>query len=377
MIISLKWRGFKKNMKISYLSNSPLDKKVANAVHVMNMSSSFSKNGHELYLHAKCNCKGKYKLYEEYGVENIFKIVCTKILRIKFFEPLFYGFIQAMKARFIIKPDICYSRCLISAFFAMKFGIKSIVEIHEMPHSRFLKWLYNSILRNENLLRVIVISDGLKIDLLHEYNVKNILVAHDGASIPEIKTPFVLQNNKKINIGYAGGLRDGNGVKLILDLAKELQNFQFHIVGGNPDEITKWQDYQYSDNIQWYGKVEPSKVSAFLQKCDILLAPYQVGPKTASGRDTARWMSPLKIFEYMASGKAMIVSRFEVLEEVLNDENSILVEAHNFLEWKSALEKLATNNEHRETIGKNAYKILSEKYTWQQRAKMVIKDLNI
>ena len=79
----------------------------------------------------------------------------------------------------------------------------------------------------------------------------------------------------------------------------------------------------------------------------------------------------------MASGKAMIVSRFEVLEEVLNDENSILVEAHNFLEWKSALEKLATNNEHRETIGKNAYKILSEKYTWQQRAKMVIKDLNI
>ena len=137
-------------MQISYLSSSPLDKKVANAVHVMHMSSSFAKNNHELYLHAKCNGKDNSIFYEEYGVESNFKIVCTPMLNIKFFGAFSYGFVQALKARFIIKPDVCYSRCLISAFFAMKFGMKSIVEIHEMPHSKFLKWLYNSILRNEN-----------------------------------------------------------------------------------------------------------------------------------------------------------------------------------------------------------------------------------
>ena len=79
----------------------------------------------------------------------------------------------------------------------------------------------------------------------------------------------------------------------------------------------------------------------------------------------------------MASGKAMIVSRFEVLEEVLNDENSVLVEPDDFFEWKKALEMLVANNEHREAIGKNAYRILSEKYTWEQRAKIVMQGLNI
>lgn len=107
-------------MKISYLSSSPLDKKVANAVHVMHMSSSFAKNNHELYLHAKCNGKDNSIFYEEYGVESNFKIVCTPMLNIKFFGAFSYGFVQALKARFIIKPDVCYSRCLISAFFAMK-----------------------------------------------------------------------------------------------------------------------------------------------------------------------------------------------------------------------------------------------------------------
>ncbi|MGE3591198.1 MAG: glycosyltransferase family 4 protein [Arcobacter sp.] len=364
-------------MKISYLSNSPLDKKVANAVHVMHMSSSFAKNGHTLYLHAKCEANNNLKFYDEYGVKNNFTLVCTKALPIKFLGTLFYGLIQAIKTKFFVKPDICYSRCLISAFFAMKLGLKSIVEIHEMPHSKMIKKLYRYVLKDKNLLRIIVISEGLKIDLLREYTIKDILVAHDGAEISEKKAPFILHHRKEINIGYAGGLRDGNGLKLIVDLANELQELQFHIAGGNSEEIKKWQDHQTANNIQWYGKIEPNEVNAFLRECDVLLAPYQLGPKTAGGRDTARWMSPLKIFEYMASGKAMVVSKFKVLEEVLDENNAVLVQPDDFQAWKNAIEKLAYSSEKRAEIGENAYKNLVEKYTWQQRAKIVIDGLSI
>ncbi len=40
-------------MKISYLSSSPLDKKVANAVHVMHMSGVYAESSYELYWYVK------------------------------------------------------------------------------------------------------------------------------------------------------------------------------------------------------------------------------------------------------------------------------------------------------------------------------------
>ncbi|AFL69139.1 glycosyltransferase [Sulfurospirillum barnesii] len=362
-------------MKIAYLSNSPLEKKVANAIHVMNMASSFAKNGHQIYLHAKCNAQNRDFLFDDYGIKNDFKLICVQSKNIKFLGPILYGLIQAFKARLCIKPDLCYSRCLLSAFFTMNLGLKSIVEFHEMPHSKFLKWLYRSLLRNKNLLRVVVISEGLKLDLVKEFEISNIIVAHDGATLSYHSEKFLLENKKEINIGYAGGLREGNGLRLMMDLANELPLLQFHIVGGDINDIEQWKTLQRSNNINWYGKREPKEVGAFLHECDILLAPYQVGPKTSSGRDTARWMSPLKIFEYMASRKAMVVSKFEVLEEVLNKSNAILVNPDDFLAWRSAIENLASNISLRMELGENAYNCLLTKYTWEKRAKAVLEGL--
>ena len=48
---------------------------------------------------------------------------------------------------------------------------------------------------------------------------------------------------------------------------------------------------------------------------DILIMPYQKNVAIgAKGHDTARWMSPMKMFEYMASGNPIISSNLAALK---------------------------------------------------------------
>ena len=67
--------------------------------------------------------------------------------------------------------------------------------------------------------------------------------------------------------------------------------------------------------------------------------PYQrnvsIGIK---GSNTADWMSPLKLFEYMSSGVPIISSDLPVLREILEDRrNALLVPPKNFDSWDEAL----------------------------------------
>ena len=365
-------------MKISYLSNSPLANAPANAVHVMNMCSCFAKNGHRVVLHAQGDKKKSPGIFfKKYGVDDNFDLQLVRMLRIKFLGAFLYGFLQAIVALKTIKPDLFYARCLYSAFFVVLFKRKLILELHEVPHNFVVNKLLWFMLRSSYLERIVVISDALRLDLSDSFPSminKDVVVAHDGANVPE-PSNFCLLYPQNINIGYAGGLRSGNGLDLILELAKSNPQYTFNIAGGSSVDVEEWKAKQKSENVYWYGRLSPADVSGFLAANDILLAPYQLGPKTGSGRDTSRWMSPLKIFEYMAVSRASIVSDYPVLREVLNNDVSFLIEPSDFDAWNDALNKLASNWSLRTVMGERAFTLLQARYTWRSRSSAVLAGL--
>ena len=89
--------------------------------------------------------------------------------------------------------------------------------------------------------------------------------------------------------------------------------------------------------------------------------------------DIARWMSPLKIFEYMASGKPIICSDLPVLREVLkHQDTAFLCPPDEIDAWVKALMTLRDNPEIGQAIAQNAKKEFLSHYTWQARAHKVL-----
>ncbi|WP_122665821.1 glycosyltransferase [Pseudomonas viridiflava] len=367
-------------MRLSYLSNSPLSASVANAVHVMNICACFAESGHEVVLHAKCEPEKVADLYQQYGVPATFRISGVPPSRFRRLGVIAYGAKQALHARFVVKPDIAYARCLLSAAFAVALQMEVILELHEIPQGRLLSALLRRLLASRRVRRVVVISGGLMEDLkaaFPESLGKDCLVAHDGASVPSTFVSKELPPTDGCHIGYAGGLRSGNGVELILELASRFTEHSFHIVGGSDDEIGLWKQRQSSPNVYWHGRLPPAHVHGFLTACDILLAPYQHGPKTASGRDTSRWMSPLKIFEYMASGVPMLVSDFPVLREVLDQKTAMLLSPEDTSAWEQGIAQLAQSPQRRAQMGAAAFGVYQENYTWLARSRLVLQGLQV
>jgi glycosyltransferase involved in cell wall biosynthesis len=102
--------------------------------------------------------------------------------------------------------------------------------------------------------------------------------------------------------------------------------------------------------------------------------PYQESVSIGiAGHDTARWMSPMKMFEYMASGAAIVSSDLPVLREVLVAEhNCLLAPAADVARWSECVARLAADAQLRERLGGNAHEDYARSHTWTIRAKSLL-----
>ncbi|MFJ2442690.1 glycosyltransferase [Streptomyces sp. NPDC087658] len=145
-------------------------------------------------------------------------------------------------------------------------------------------------------------------------------------------------------IGYTGHLYTGRGIDFILELASLLPSF-VHLIGGTPEDRARWEEPCRLSNVYFHGHRPPGAVRAYLPLFDVVLAPYQQKVYTAGGiAETGRWASLMKVFEYMADGRAMIVSDLPVLREVLQDRvNCLLRPPADTHAWLDAINELMTD----------------------------------
>ena len=82
------------------------------------------------------------------------------------------------------------------------------------------------------------------------------------------------------------------------------------------------------------------------------------------------WFSPLKLYEYMAAGKAIVASSSGQIAEVIHDgENGRLVTPGKIDELAKVIVRLLNNPDERKWIGKNAHKQAVEKHSWDRYIK--------
>lgn len=376
-------------MKLIYISNSIIPSRTANSIHVMKMCQAFADNGHEVVLLAP-DRKKKYEknivdIYEFYGVKKNFDIKKLYYPNIKG-GVLLYALAIFFFLIFNKKFDLIYGRFLHGCYIATLLKNKVIFETHEIIFKKknHILIIFKKLIKSNYLEKVVVISKALKkIYLAKKYlDDLKIKVAHDGADeVNNFNSRIKLLGSKEsIKIGYVGHLYKGRGVEIIIECAKQLSNMTFHLVGGTNENIEYWKSYKKNlnlNNVYFYGFVSPKETSKYRNSFDILLAPYakKVSISGSSEGDTSKFMSPLKIFEYMSHRKPIIVSDLPVIREVLNEKNSILVECEDIESWVNAIKKLQ-DLKNRELIANQALSDFNN-YSWKNRALLVLKSNNI
>ena len=94
----------------------------------------------------------------------------------------------------------------------------------------------------------------------------------------------------------------------------------------------------------------------------------------ANNLNTANYCSPLKMFDYLASGRIIISSKLDGICEVLiNKNNSIVVNKYNYQNWKKAINDLLENKFHISKICQNSLST-SKKYSWKNRANKILNE---
>lgn len=92
------------------------------------------------------------------------------------------------------------------------------------------------------------------------------------------------------------------------------------------------------------------------------------------GGDTAAFASPMKVFEYLASGRAILASDLPVIREVLNESNSMLLPPEDTAAWIDALGTLMADPGQRNWLAAHALEDASQ-YSWVTRAERALAGL--
>jgi len=393
-------------IKIAVISSGHIPSQWAHSINTMKMANAFSKLGHnvevltvERYLERKNKQRIK-DIYKFYGI--------SKNIKILYFRDNFLFYLEEMKPfnwilwilkkitknriRYIFDPenqiseyckknnvDICYCRSYRTVFYNIKNKIPSIMESHtpnikhpdlqrviKLSHSKYFKGL-------------VTISDILKQNFMKAGIPKDkILVLQDGVDIEsfqnikktEARANLGLPQDKSI-IMYCGHLYKGRGIEYILDAAKILKdkNVMFAIVGGFPSDVSYWKKYANDMglvNVVFTGFVENGMVPTYLKAADVLLMPYT--------RDTPtyKWMSPLKLFEYMAAGQPIIATDLVAIKErIENLKTGILVKEKSGKEIANAVRLILDNRVLANKLSRNAAKEV-EKYSLRKRAEAIL-----
>ena len=370
-------------MRILYISKSIIPSKFANSIHVMKMCQAFSDNGHQVILLAP-NIKNEYEkdisdVFDHYGVKKNFRIK-------KLWHPnvkggaILYTLAIFFYLLFSKKFNLVYGRFLHGCYVAKLLNNKIIFETHEIIFEKKNHKLivFKKLIKDKSFKKLIVISQALKnIYLENGYlNKSMIVVAHDGADeVTNFKSKIeLLGPSDKLKVGYVGHLYKGRGIETIIECAKDIKDMTFHIVGGLKKDIEYWKSYLKGmnlNNIYIYGFVSPKETLKYRNSFDIVLAPYSRKVSIEGVGDTSKFMSPIKIFEYMSHKKPIIASDLSVIREVLNLKNSVLVDCDDIKLWINSIQKLKDIN-YREQIASQALNDFNN-YTWKKRADLVTK----
>jgi glycosyltransferase involved in cell wall biosynthesis len=388
-------------MNIVAIAGSSIPSDTANSIQVMKACSALVQLGHTLTLIVPDNHQhlqrtqvqvsliGNLKsqienLKSHYGLQADFPIEWLTSSSRRMFT---WQSVQRSRA---LKPDLLYTWFPQSAVFSLLYKIPTIFEIHIQPTGFFGPAWHQAFAKFPGRKRLVSITGALVGVLERDYKIRmnhdEIVIAPNGvdlerfASLPS--TPELARQTlnlpSALTVMCTGHLYAGRGADLFLALAKSIPQAHFVWVGGRAEDVETWKQraaHEAISNLTFTGFIPNQDLPLYQSAADILLMPYSRSIMGSSGTaDSASVASPMKLFEYMAAGRAIVTADLPVIREVLNEKNSVFCEPGELESWRIEIQRLLEDETRRVELGKQAREDV-EGYTWLARSEKILHGL--
>jgi len=276
------------------------------------------------------------------------------------------------------RPNYIFTRDIGVALILIFLRIKIIYEAHKEPKSKLVNFIFKFLSYKSNFI-LFTISDALKQYYLDNYNIlkRRIFSYHDGVFIENYDKYRYLNKNRirkslnlptdKVIMMHTGSLYPGRGAEYFGTIISSYPDILFVQVGGLEKDIEKYKSYYKKfNNIKFFGYQKNNILIQFQLISDILLFPM------TKQTDTYWCCSPMKVFEYMATGVPIISSNIGSVAEVLNSSNSI---PFNLKEKNSLILAVKLFFDDKESVKKKAKQGLKDvrtHYTWSKRVDQLL-----
>jgi len=177
----------------------------------------------------------------------------------------------------------------------------------------------------------------------------------------------------RFTIAFLGSLKPWHGVEILIDsfarVLKEDGDCHLLIIGDNRKQdnglAKRCRDLGINDKVTFTGMLDYNEVPGRLQQADVLVAPYP--------RVDGFYFSSLKVFEYMAAGKAIVASNIGQLSSILiHEKTALMVPPGDSVSLGRALIKLKRDPGLRRRLGERAQLEARRRHTWSQRADAIL-----
>ncbi len=377
-------------MKILYLASVRIPNEKASGLAIMRQCEAFAKIGHEVtLLKPHRNNHIREDAFAFYGIGTHFAIrefpsvdLVDTFWKFGFyltrFSQMLVSFAALLKNRNDF--DLLYARdpwmLVLPTIFLKK---KTIVwEAHQVQKGFFVKMIAN------NVSEIICISNGLKQHYEKIAPKQKIAVEPSGVNMEQFKNAPSQSDARKFLgippepkvVGYIGKYKTMGEEKGIDDLVqafatvhREVPDTHLLIAGLEAHEIPLIQTVCVSLGI------EESAVSLlslaqkdfvmYVQATDVLVMNY---PDTEHYRN---FMSPTKLFAYMASGKIVVTSDLPSVREIVDNSMVIFIKSNNTESLVGKIQQLVVNNNN--GLASPQIRIAyMEQFTWVARSKRIL-----
>ena len=373
-------------MKIACITTSVVPSKSANSIQAMKVVHALKQSGQDVRLWVPEFERSDWAtIADVYGLSTGFDVIWLPFSQ-RFKQ---YDFsLKAVNTAARWGADVVYTWALQAAVFARLRGKPTAMEFHDFPMGRYGPMLFRIYKRFKGkkltLCTTKALAEGIEERFNMHFSANELQIAPNGTETERYSDlPQPAEARKQLGlkegftVGYSGHFYPGRGMELLTEIACLLPDVNFLWVGGREEDIATWQEALASQsirNVTITGFIPNSRLPLYQATADILVMPYGKKISGSSGGEIARVINPMKMFDYLASGKPIVASEIPVFHEILTGDTAIFCESENAPEWAKAIKALQGNPERSIQMGVRA-KESAERYTWKNRARITLEKL--